>query len=209
MHYLQSEQLQRYQRTPSTTSEDSIRFHSSGSLDLDSKEAAEQPKEVKIESSLEKYLQDNKPACLLQFSRLQQSSSTATTRTLLFLYVLQVELSSSAPTKEPFLRIGSKRMGKNFNPFSSSSSSKPQGAEKESQLPTRLLQLAKPKEKKDKKKKKGKGGEQTQTGTMNKSILTLTLSLVSSAGNFLYIRERVSCFFSLFGSISTENKCIF
>ncbi|XP_070763222.1 A-kinase anchor protein 13-like [Enoplosus armatus] len=123
----ESEQLQRYQRTSSTTSEDSIRFHSSGSLDLDSKEAAEQPKEV------------------------------------LFLDVLQVELSSSAPTKEPFLRIGSKRMGKNFNPFSSSSSSKPQGAEKESQLPTRLLQLAKPKEKKDKKKKKGKGGEQTQT----------------------------------------------
>lgn len=80
--------------------------------------------------------------------------------------VLQVELSSSAPTKEPFLRIGSKRMGKNFNPFSSSSS-KPQGAEKESQLPTRLLQLAKPKEKKDKRKKKGKA-EQTQTGMMNK-----------------------------------------
>ncbi|XP_038563070.1 A-kinase anchor protein 13-like isoform X3 [Micropterus salmoides] len=114
----QSEQLQKYQRTPSTTSEDSIIFHSSGSLNLDSKEAAEQPKEV--------------------------------------------ELSSSAPTKELFLRIGSKRMGKNFNPFSSS---KPQGAQKESQLPTRLLQLAKPKENKDKKKKKkkGKGGEQTQT----------------------------------------------
>ncbi|XP_070686695.1 A-kinase anchor protein 13-like [Pempheris klunzingeri] len=116
----ESEQVQRYQRTPSTTSEDSVRFHSSGSLDLDSKEAAEQPKEG--------------------------------------------ELSSSAPTKEPFLRIGSKRMGKNFNPFSSSSSSKPQGAEKESQLPTRLLQLAKPKEKTDKKKKKkAKGGEQTQS----------------------------------------------
>ncbi|KAI3371769.1 hypothetical protein L3Q82_024322 [Scortum barcoo] len=113
----ESEQLQKYQRTPSTTSEDSIRFHSSGSLDLDSKDAAEQPNEV--------------------------------------------ELSSSAPPKEPFLRIGSKRMGKNFNPFSSSSS-KLQGAEKESQLPTRLLQLAKPKEKKEKKKKKGKG-EQTQT----------------------------------------------
>ncbi|XP_031734591.1 A-kinase anchor protein 13-like isoform X5 [Anarrhichthys ocellatus] len=113
----ESEQLQRYQRTPSTTSEDSIRFHSSGSLDLDSKEAAEQQKVV--------------------------------------------ELSSSAPTKEPFLRIGSKRMGKNFNPFSSSSS-KAQGVEKESQLPNRLLQLAKPKEKKDKRKKNDKG-EQTQT----------------------------------------------
>lgn len=47
MHYLQSEQLQKYQRTPSTTSEDSIIFHSSGSLNLDSKEAAEQPKEVR------------------------------------------------------------------------------------------------------------------------------------------------------------------
>ncbi|XP_027134513.1 A-kinase anchor protein 13-like isoform X5 [Larimichthys crocea] len=118
----ESEQLQRYERTSSTTSEESLRFHSSGSLDMDLKQAAEEPKEV--------------------------------------------ELSSSAPTKEPFLRIGSKRMGKNFNPFSSSSSSsssKPQGAEKESQLPTRLLQLTKPKEKKDKKKKKGKGGDQAQT----------------------------------------------
>ncbi|XP_050929620.1 A-kinase anchor protein 13 isoform X6 [Lates calcarifer] len=83
------EHLERYNRTPSTTSDDSVRFHSSGSLDLDSKEAAEQPKEV--------------------------------------------ELSSSAPTKEPFLRIGSKRMGKNFNPFSSSS--KPQGAEKPAGVP--------------------------------------------------------------------------
>lgn len=102
------------------------------------------------------------------------------------LSVLQVELSSSAPTKEPFLRIGSKRMGKNFNPFSSSS--KPQGAEKpqESQLPTRLLQLAKPKEKKDK-KKKGKGGEQTQTGIINmwwtgwmQNLLYVTVSLKNS-----------------------------
>ncbi|XP_077953992.1 uncharacterized protein LOC120808992 isoform X6 [Gasterosteus aculeatus] len=114
----ESEQLHRYQRTPSTTSEESIRFHSSGSLDLEPKEAAEQPKVV--------------------------------------------ELSTSAPTKEPFLRIGSKRMKKNFNPFSSSSSSKTQGAEKEAQLPNRLLQLTKPKEKKDKRKTKGKA-EQTQT----------------------------------------------
>ncbi|XP_068460217.1 A-kinase anchor protein 13-like isoform X2 [Clinocottus analis] len=112
----ETEQLLRYQRTPSTTSDESIKFHSSGSLNLDSKEAAEQLKVV--------------------------------------------ELSSSVPTKEPFLRIGSKRMGKNFNPFSSSSSSK--GAEKEAQLPNRLLQLAKPKEKKDKRKKKCKG-EPTQT----------------------------------------------
>ncbi|KAM6972967.1 A-kinase anchor protein 13, partial [Aplochiton taeniatus] len=70
----------------------------------------------------------------------------------------EVILSSSAPTKEPFLRIGSKRMGKNFNPFSSSSSSsKSPGGEGSAQIPSRLLQLAKPKEKKDKKKKKGKG----------------------------------------------------
>ncbi|XP_005747997.1 A-kinase anchor protein 13-like [Pundamilia nyererei] len=109
----QLEELQRYQRTPSTNSDDSLRFHSTGSLDLDLKEIAEQAKEV--------------------------------------------ELSSSAPTKEPFLRIGSKRMSKNFNPFSS----KAQGAEKESQLPSRLLQLTKSKEKKEK-KKKGKGGKDAQ-----------------------------------------------
>ncbi|XP_030587072.1 A-kinase anchor protein 13-like isoform X2 [Archocentrus centrarchus] len=115
----QSEQLQRYHRTPSTTSDDSLRFHSTGSLDLDSKEAAQQPKEV--------------------------------------------ELSSSAPTKEHFLRIGSKRMSKNLNPFSSASSSKAQGAQKESQLPSKLLLMTKPKEKKDKKKKKGKGGQETPT----------------------------------------------
>ncbi len=97
-------------------------------------------------------------------------------------------------------------MSKNFNPFSSSSSSsKPQGAEKESQLPTRLLQLAKPKEKKDKKKKKGKG-EQAQTGTMNKAD-----SLVSSPGICLYIRERIPVFLHsnntiLFGNMGVENK---
>ncbi|CAL8262799.1 unnamed protein product [Merluccius merluccius] len=110
---------QKFQRTSSTTSEDSLRFLSSGSLDLE-------PEAVK-----------------------------------------EVELSSSAPTKEPFLRIGSKRMGKNFNPFSSSSSSssssKTQGGDKDSQLPNRLLQLAKTKSKKEK-KKKGKGGEREETG---------------------------------------------
>ncbi|XP_058500658.1 A-kinase anchor protein 13 isoform X2 [Solea solea] len=113
------EMFQKFQRTSSTNSEDSKRCHSSESLDLDLKDASDEPKEV--------------------------------------------ELSSSAPTKEPFLRIGSKRMGKNFNPFSLSSSSKAQGAEKsqDSQLSTKLLQLAKPKEKKDK-KKKGKKEEQTQ-----------------------------------------------
>ncbi|XP_055078580.1 A-kinase anchor protein 13-like isoform X4 [Periophthalmus magnuspinnatus] len=110
----QAEQLQRYSRTSSITSEDSVRFPSTSSLDLDCKEA-EQSKEV--------------------------------------------ELSTSAPTKEPFLRIGSKRMGKNFNPFASSSS-KTQGAEKE---PSRLLQLTKPK--KDKKDKKKKKGEAPPTGT--------------------------------------------
>ncbi|KAK7892012.1 hypothetical protein WMY93_023975 [Mugilogobius chulae] len=103
----QAELQQMYSRTPSITSEDSVRFPSCSSLDLDFRET-DQPKEV--------------------------------------------ELSTSAPTKEPFLRIGSKRMGKNFNLFASSSS-KTQGAEKE---PSRLLQLTKPKkDKKDKKKKKG------------------------------------------------------
>ncbi|CAL9697076.1 unnamed protein product [Knipowitschia caucasica] len=112
----QAEQLQRYSRTSSMTSEDSVRFPSTSSLDLDCKEA-EQSKEV--------------------------------------------ELSTSAPTKEPFLRIGSKRMGKNFNPFASSS--KTQGAEKET---SRLLQLTKPKkDKKDKKDKKKKKGEPPPTGT--------------------------------------------
>jgi len=76
-----------------------------------------------------------------------------------------VELSSSAPAKEPFLRIGSKRMGKNFNPFSSSSSSsKTPAGDKDAQLPNRLLQLAKAKGKKEK-KKKGRGGEREETGT--------------------------------------------
>ncbi|XP_059917149.1 A-kinase anchor protein 13 isoform X1 [Gadus macrocephalus] len=117
--------LQKFQRTSSSTSEESLRFHSSSSLDQESREAPEAAKEV--------------------------------------------ELSSSAPTKEPFLRIGSKRMGKNFNPFSSSSSSstssssKPQGGDKDAQLPNRLLQLAKTKPKKEK-KKKGKGGEREETG---------------------------------------------
>lgn len=52
---LQSEQLQKYQRTPSTTSEDSMRSHSTWSLDLDSKEAAEQLKGVKIKPSLKRF----------------------------------------------------------------------------------------------------------------------------------------------------------
>ncbi|KAJ3596881.1 hypothetical protein NHX12_003281, partial [Muraenolepis orangiensis] len=96
--------LQKFQRTSSSTSEDSLRFHSSNSLDLETREAPEA--------------------------------------------AMEVELSSSAPTKEPFLRIGSKRMGKNFNPFSSSSSSsssKNQGGDKDSQVPNRLLQLTKTK----------------------------------------------------------------
>ena len=66
--YFQVEQLQRYQRTPSTTSEDSIRFHSSGSLDLDSKEAAEEPKEVNIRSSSEKAQKENREdVCLCYY----------------------------------------------------------------------------------------------------------------------------------------------
>ncbi|XP_057185247.1 A-kinase anchor protein 13 isoform X2 [Triplophysa rosa] len=99
---------QRKNRTPSTTSEESSKFQSSGSLDRDPSE---------------------------------------------------VELSSSPSAKDLLSRMDSKRKGKNLNPFSSNSSQKAQNSEAHSQIPSRLLQLAKPK---DKKKKKGKG-HQNQT----------------------------------------------
>ncbi|XP_062318645.1 A-kinase anchor protein 13 isoform X1 [Osmerus eperlanus] len=68
----------------------------------------------------------------------------------------RAELSCSAPSAgHSFLRMGSKRKGKNLNLFSSSSSSS-QAGEPQHQLPSRLLQLSK-KDKKDKKKNKGKG----------------------------------------------------
>ncbi|XP_041746088.1 A-kinase anchor protein 13 isoform X2 [Coregonus clupeaformis] len=78
----------------------------------------------------------------------------------------EAELSSSPATKDPFLRMGSKRKGKNLNPFSSLSSSsnassKAQSStEGQNQIPNRLMQLAKTKDKKEKKKKKGKGQSQ-------------------------------------------------
>lgn len=100
-------------RTPSTTSEDSSKFQSSGSLDRDPSE---------------------------------------------------VELSSSPSAKDFLSRMDSKRKGKNLNPFSSNSSQKGQNSEAQSQIPSRLLQLAKPKEKKDKKKKKGKGHQYQTAG---------------------------------------------
>ncbi|KAK7121707.1 hypothetical protein R3I93_022706 [Phoxinus phoxinus] len=96
----------RKNRSPSTTSEDSSKFQSSGSLDRDPSE---------------------------------------------------VELSSSPSARDFLSRMDSKRKGKNLNPFSSNSSQKGQNSEAQSQIPSRLLQLAKSKEKKDKKKKKGKG----------------------------------------------------
>lgn len=86
----------------------------------------------------------------------------------------EAELSSSPATKDPFLRMGSKRKGKNLNPFSSLSSSsnassKAQSStEGQNQIPNRLMQLAKTKDKKEKKKKKGKG-QQSQTGTSSTS----------------------------------------
>ncbi|XDV53176.1 hypothetical protein PO909_021750 [Leuciscus waleckii] len=101
----------RKNRTPSTTSEDSSKFQSTGSLDRDPSE---------------------------------------------------VELSSSPSARDFLSRMDSKRKGKNLNPFSSNSSQKGQNSEAQSQIPGRLLQLAKSKEKKDKKKKKGKG-QQSQT----------------------------------------------
>uniref|UniRef100_A0A673WPP5 A-kinase anchoring protein 13 n=1 Tax=Salmo trutta TaxID=8032 RepID=A0A673WPP5_SALTR len=118
-------QAHRTQRTPSTTSEESMKFQSSTSLDIEPGGG-------------------------------------------------EVELSSSPATKDPFLRMGSKRKGKNLNPFSSLSSSsnassKAQSStEGQNQIPNRLMQLAKTKDKKEKKKKKGKG-QQSQTGTSSTS----------------------------------------
>uniref|UniRef100_A0A8C7R6C4 A-kinase anchoring protein 13 n=1 Tax=Oncorhynchus mykiss TaxID=8022 RepID=A0A8C7R6C4_ONCMY len=120
-----AEQAHRTQRTPSTTSEESMKFQSSTSLDKEPGGG-------------------------------------------------EAELSSSPATKDPFLRMGSKRKGKNLNPFSSSSSSsnassKAQSStEGQNQIPNRLMQLAKTKDKKEKKKKKGKG-QQSQPGTSSTS----------------------------------------
>ncbi|KAG7473231.1 hypothetical protein MATL_G00093500 [Megalops atlanticus] len=63
---------------------------------------------------------------------------------------------SSSPLKDSLSRIGSKRKGKNLNPFASNPS-KGQSREGQGQLSSRLLQLGKTKEKKEKRKKKGKG----------------------------------------------------
>ncbi|XP_050956356.1 A-kinase anchor protein 13 isoform X2 [Labeo rohita] len=109
----------RKNRTPSTTSEDSSKFQSTGSLDRDPSE---------------------------------------------------VELSSSPSARDFLSRMDSKRKGKNLNPFSSNSSQKGQNSEAQSQIPSRLLQLAKPKEKKDKKKKKGKG-QQSQTAESQSTVV--------------------------------------
>lgn len=106
-------------RSPSTTSEDSTKFQSTGSLDRDPSE---------------------------------------------------MELSSSPSARDFLSRMDSKRKGKNLNPFSSNSSQKSQNSEAQSQMPSRLLQLAKPKEKKDKKKKKGKG-QQSQTADSQSTVV--------------------------------------
>ncbi|XP_036391427.1 A-kinase anchor protein 13-like [Megalops cyprinoides] len=63
---------------------------------------------------------------------------------------------SSSPLKDSLSRIGSKRKGKNLNPFASNPS-KGQSREGQGQLSSRLLQLGKTKGKKEKRKKKGKG----------------------------------------------------
>uniref|UniRef100_A0A673YJ85 A-kinase anchor protein 13-like n=1 Tax=Salmo trutta TaxID=8032 RepID=A0A673YJ85_SALTR len=85
----------------------------------------------------------------------------------------EAELSSSPATKDPFLRMGSKRKGKNLNPFSSSNaSSKAQSStEGQNQIPNRLMQLAKTKDKKEK-KKKGKG-QQSQPDPQNTGVTEL------------------------------------
>ncbi|XP_072520347.1 A-kinase anchor protein 13 isoform X2 [Salminus brasiliensis] len=75
-----------------------------------------------------------------------------------------VELSSSPSTHDLLNRFDSKRKSKNLNLFSSGSGQKGgAAAEPPSQMPSRLLQLAKPKEKKEKKKKKGKGQQNQPT----------------------------------------------
>ncbi|KAL0968061.1 hypothetical protein UPYG_G00261800 [Umbra pygmaea] len=100
MKKAEAEQERRTQRTPSTTSEESLKFQSSISLDKDLGGA---------DADL---------------------------------------LSSSPATKETFLRMGSKRKGKNLNPFSSSSSKSQSSTEGHNQIPNRLMQLAKSKKKK-------------------------------------------------------------
>ncbi|KAL7885295.1 hypothetical protein AOLI_G00055900 [Acnodon oligacanthus] len=67
-------------------------------------------------------------------------------------------------------RVDSKRKSKNLNPFSSGSSQKGGAAEPQSQIPSRLLQLAKPKEKKEKKKKKGKGQPSLNTEAQDAAV---------------------------------------
>ncbi|XP_014004317.2 A-kinase anchor protein 13 isoform X1 [Salmo salar] len=126
MKKAEADQAHRTQRTPSTTSEESMKFQSSTSLDIEPGGG-------------------------------------------------EAELSSSPATKDPFLRMGSKRKGKNLNPFSSLSSSsnassKAQSStEGQNQIPNRLMQLAKTKDKKEKKKKKGKG-QQSQTDPENTGV---------------------------------------
>ncbi|XP_066505455.1 A-kinase anchor protein 13 isoform X3 [Hoplias malabaricus] len=82
-----------------------------------------------------------------------------------------MELSSSPSAHDLLTRVDSKRKGKNLtlNPFSSSSGQK-SGAVEQSQIPSRLLQLAKPKEKKEKKKKKGKGQQSQNTEAQESSV---------------------------------------
>ncbi|XP_059391815.1 A-kinase anchor protein 13 isoform X4 [Carassius carassius] len=82
----------------------------------------------------------------------------------------EVELSSSPSARDFLSRMDSKRKGKNLNPFSSNSSQKGQNSEAQSQIPSRLLQLARSKEKKDKKKKKGKG-QQSQAADSPSTVV--------------------------------------
>ncbi|XP_049340273.1 A-kinase anchor protein 13 isoform X4 [Astyanax mexicanus] len=98
----------------------------------------------------------------------QRTSSTASEDSLKLQSATEpaegVELSSSPSTHDLLSRLDSKRKSKNLNLFSSGSGQKGGAtAEPQSQMPSRLLQLAKPKEKKEKKKKKGKGQQNQPT----------------------------------------------
>ncbi|XP_037396293.1 A-kinase anchor protein 13 isoform X2 [Pygocentrus nattereri] len=80
------------------------------------------------------------------------------------------DLSASLSAHDLPSRVDSKRKSKNLNPFSSGSSQKSGAAEPQSQIPSRLLQLAKPKEKKEKKKKKGKGQQSLNTEAQDAAV---------------------------------------
>ncbi|KAI4888287.1 hypothetical protein NFI96_025856 [Prochilodus magdalenae] len=97
----------------------------------------------------------------LQLQQRQRTSSSASEDSLKLQSSGALAESGERSTSLPTL---GQRKSKNLNPFSSGSSQKGGAAEPQSQIPSRLLNLAKPKEKEKKKKKKGKGQQSQNTG---------------------------------------------